>query len=319
MNAKAEVAIVMRSLNEQPHADRALAGLRRQTYVDWVLYNIDSGSTDGTLEAVQRFNPDPGKVFQIPKEAYVPGRVLNATIAKTVEPIIVLQNADAVPVNERWLERLIAPILRGEAAATMSRQVARAPARFVVKYDLDRGYDPKNQKGGSGDLFSAVACAFTRALWEETKFPEQGYAEDLAWAKVCREKGARFVLVPDSIVEHSHDYTLSALYRKRYRHGLTFADIFGEEPRLWRHALRCGKEVARDVLHACAARRPDTIPYNLAYRATIHLAYYAGEREGALKRRRGGARVTSDAPAHAEPQIPATGTLQVVAPRAERP
>jgi GT2 family glycosyltransferase len=288
MNDACKVAVVMRSLNEQPNTDRALAGLRRQTYRDWVLYNVDSGSTDGTFEAVQRFNPDPGKVFRIAREAYVPGPVLNMMIARTVEPIIVLLNADAVPVDERWLERLLAPLLRGEADAVMSRQIARQEASFVVKYDMDRGYDPRNIKGGIDDLFSAVACAFKRSLWEETKFRAHGYSEDLAWAKACRQKGARFELVPDSIVEHSHDFPLAGLYKKRWHDGVAFVDIFDEEPSLARQALRCGKEMARDLLHACAALRPDTIPYNLAYRATIHLAYYAGEREGARRRRLAG-------------------------------
>jgi rhamnosyltransferase len=286
MNAVCKVPIIMRSLNEQPHTDRALAGLREQTYRDWVLYNIDSGSTDGTFEAVQRFNPDPDKVFRITRQEYVPGRVLNTMIAKTVGPIIVLLNADAVPVNEYWLERLLAPILRGEADAAMSRQIARPDASFIVRYDMARGYDPKSMKGSSGDLFSAVACAFKRSLWEETKFRTSGYSEDLAWAKACRSKGARFVLVPDSIVEHSHDFALSGLYRKRFHDGVAFVHIFDEEPSVARQALRCGKEVVRDLLHACAKLRPDTIPYNLAYRATIHLAYYAGEREGVKQHRR---------------------------------
>lgn len=277
------VAIVMRSMNEQPHADRALLGLRRQTHQDYSLYSVDCCSTDGTFEAIKCHNPDPEKIFQIPPEEYVPGRVLNSIIEKTTEPIIVLQNADAVPVDDRWLERLLAPILCGEAAATMSRQIARAEASFVVKYDLDRGYAPENLRGGSCDLFSAVACAFQRSLWDQTKFRDDGYAEDLAWAMACRQKGARFVFVPDSVVEHSHEYSITGLYRKRYRHGVTFVDIFGEEPSLVRQAIRCGREMARDLLHACAERRPDTIPYNLLYRATIHLGYYAGEREGARR------------------------------------
>ena len=59
------VAIIMRSKDEQPYADRALRELAAQGYVEYVLYNIDSGSTDGTLEAIDAFNSDAEKVVRI--------------------------------------------------------------------------------------------------------------------------------------------------------------------------------------------------------------------------------------------------------------
>ena len=280
LELKPTVAIVMRSLNEQPHATRALEGLARQTHDAWTLWNVDSGSTDGTLEAVRRFNPDPARVVEIAPGDYVPGKVLNDMVARTTEAVVVLLNADAVPVDEHWLERLLAPILAGEADATMSRQIARADARWVVKYDYDRAYAPSRDPAKDADFFSAVAAAFRRELWERTPFYTDGYSEDRAWAKACRERGARFVLVPDSVVEHSHDYTLRGLYRKRYRHGKAFVFIDRGRADALRQAYLWAREVVRDLLHAIRSLRPDTIPYNLAYRTVIHLAYHRGRREG---------------------------------------
>jgi rhamnosyltransferase len=279
MKASCRLAVIMRSMNEQPHTRRALEGLMRQTARDFTLYNVDSGSTDGTLEVVREFNRE--RVRTIAPKEYVPGKVLNEMVAAAPEPVVVLLNADAVPLDERWLERLVAPILAGEADATMSRQVARADAHFVVAYDYERAYDPSNLKEENEDFFSAVACAFRRSLWEATPFYVEGYAEDLLWARECRRKGARFRLVMDSVVEHSHNYSLESLRRKKYRHGLAYARSHGQRPRAFRQAYACAREMLRDLLHALACGRPGTIPYNLRYRWVIHRAIHDGLRDAA--------------------------------------
>lgn len=274
------VAVIMRSKNEMPHLPPALESLKRQTFQDFTLWAVDSGSTDGSLEELQK-GVAAEQLVQIRPEDYIPGKVLNDMIARTCEEIIVFQNADSIYQSDDALEKLLQPILDGEADATMCSQVTRADAKFIVTYDYLRAYDPKNIKGDNADFFSAVTCAFRRKLWEQTKFPETGYAEDLAWAKACREKGARFKLVTGSVVEHSHNYTLKGLYRKKFRHGVTFAREYGRRASLFFQTLELGKEWIRDLLYALRKGRLDTIPYNIAYRAVIHVALYKGLKAGA--------------------------------------
>ncbi len=276
-------AIIMRSKDEMPYAVTALERLAEQSWEDWTLYNVDSGSKDGTLAAVRAFNPD--RITEITAAAYVPGKVLNEMIARTQEDLIVFLNADAIPLDAFWLERLLRPLLDGTADATMSKQHARPDARFVVDYDYRRAYDPRNIKAENEDFFSAVACAFRRSWWERIKFPESGYAEDLAWAKACREQGARLKLVLDSEVEHSHNYTLKGLYRKKFRHGQTYHRMYGQQPRIMRQTYTCLREILRDGLYACRRLRLGTVPYNLAYRIVIHVALYQGLRQAARESR----------------------------------
>jgi rhamnosyltransferase len=269
----------MRSKDEQPYTAPTLAALATQSYGAYTLYNVDSGSTDGTLEAVKTFNPDPARVFEIKPEEYLPGPILNMMVAKTTEPIVVFLNADAIPQNDIWLETLLAPIFSGEADATVSKQLPRDCARFIDKYDFERAYNTTRTVEKSPEFFSAVACAFRRELWEETKFYDQGYAEDIVWSKVCQEKGARFQLVLGSAVEHSHNYTMKGLYRKRYRHGVAYVTIYDAQPSALRQFFLCCNEMVRDLLYTVKKLRLDTIPYNIAHRIIIHVAYYRGERD----------------------------------------
>jgi len=200
-------------------------------------------------------------------------------VGMTAEPVTVFLNADAIPLDDHWLARLVDPVEAGEADATMSVQVARADADFIVAYDYARAYDPKNIKDDNEDFFSAVACCFPRTLWEKHRFKDKGYSEDLAWARACRREGARFKLVTGSRVEHSHNFTIPGLHRKRYRHGRAFVDIFDARPRALRQTLTCAKEMVRDLLYALRRGRLGTIPFNLAHRYTIHRALYLGMRD----------------------------------------
>ncbi len=257
----ATVAIIIRSKNEMPHIHATLEGLKRQTLQDFELFATDSGSTDGSLKEL-RNSCDTDRLTQI--STYIPGSVLNTAIARTHHKIIVLLNADAIPQSD-WLERLIFPILGNQADATFSKQRPRPNARFIVAYDYQRAYDSDRM---NPDFFSSVACAFKRELWEAHPFPESGYAEDSRWATTCRANGARFQYLENSVVEHSHNDSLTALYQKRRRQ----AAALGTSPTRGKFL----REITRDLLHATTQLKLHTIPYNIAYRIAIHAGAHSG-------------------------------------------
>lgn len=268
------VAIIMRSKNEMPYVRSTLWMLTRQTFRDFDLFAVDSGSIDGSLEELRK-HCDADHLIQIAANDYIPGQVLNEAIARTGHEIIVLLNADAIPRSNEWLEQLIRPILDSTVDASFSRQIARPDAHFIVAYDYQRAYTPENS---DNHFFSAAACAFKRELWERHKFQNSGFAEDAIWATTCRMHNARFKLVPESEVEHSHNYAMKALYWKRFRHGTSFAKVLGEACSHRRRLYLCCREIVRDLVHACRHHQFSTIPYNVAYRVTIHAGLHGGIR-----------------------------------------
>ncbi|MBB65419.1 MAG: hypothetical protein CMO81_10185 [Waddliaceae bacterium] len=279
-----DIAVIMRSKDEQPYIEHALCNLNKQRSQHFTLYNVDSGSTDGSYEAALRFNSKPENVFQIRPEDYIPGKVLNDMIAKTRERIIVFLNADAIPQDENWLESLIQPIIEGKADATMSKQIARPSAYFIVNYDYERAYDSKNIGGDKNPyFFSAVACAFRRDLWENTKFYTKGFSEDILWCQECKSKGYRFMYVPDSIVEHSHNYTLRQLYKRKLIEGEAEVLIYGSKASARRQTYLCIRELTRDLLYTFKNIKLQKVPYNILYRVVAHLGFYAGHKRGAEK------------------------------------
>ncbi len=275
-----DVAIVMRSKNEQPHTERTLAGLSAQRYRNFAVHVVDSGSTDNTIEVLKQYPELVGSLVEIAPDEYIPGRVLNRMIGQTKEPIVVLLNADCVPTDASWLEELLRPILEDTADAVSARQVARPDARFIVKRDLDRAYGSTDPRGKSAPFFSAAACAFKRTLWEEEKFPEEGWGEDFVWAVRCKQRGARFVISTKAVVEHSHNYTLKTLFRREFGHGMVYYQVLKAKPSLSWQVLASLKHIVRDGLDAVIEGEVRTIPYNFLYRLTFDWAQYRGRRAG---------------------------------------
>jgi rhamnosyltransferase len=167
----------------------------------------------------------------------------------------------------------------------MSRQLPRQDAYFIVCYDYLRAFDRKNIEGKNEDFFSAVACAFRRELWEENKFYVDGFSEDMAWAKVCREQGYRFQLVEASLVEHSHNYTARQLYRRGFIEGEAEVLIYGKKAQLLEQLYLCTRELVRDFFYALRKGCFWTIPYNIFYRAACHWGFYQGKRAGEARQR----------------------------------
>ena len=71
-----ETSIVIRTLNEGKHIGRLLEGIVQQTYRDWEIVLIDSGSTDQTLEVASQYTSN---IYHMPKEEFTFGRSLNFT------------------------------------------------------------------------------------------------------------------------------------------------------------------------------------------------------------------------------------------------
>lgn len=259
-----------------PHVRSALEMLKRQTFTDFELFVVDSGSTDGSLELL-REQCEPDHLVEIPPADYHPGKVLNDAIARVDHPTIVLLNADAVPQSEVWLEKLLHPILYASADATFSRQLARPEAAFIVAYDYQRAYDPKKCPPG---FFSAVACAFKRELWTHHHFHNHGYAEDAIWATACTTFGAHVTMAEESVVEHSHNYSFTGLFYKKFRHGLALAKVEGQSSPIGHRIYLCVRELVRDAVFTCRQRQFRTIPYNIAYRVTIHAGLHRGLKAG---------------------------------------
>jgi len=278
MNA---VSVVVRSCNDMRWIDATMSRILSQSLagLDMEIVNVDSGSTDGTYEYLQRVNPRG--TYRRRAEDYVPGRVLNEAVNRCRGDIVVFNNSDCIPLNAEWLTALIRPLL-GEpaAAATFGRQVARADAWPFIRREYERSFADTPPPPAWGHFFSlATSAARRQTLLRHPFDPSLQFSEDIEWSYRIVRQGGTLAYAPLARVEHSHNYTLHQTRRRFEGEGYAEGAIFQTRRRFVRHVLRavCA-DWFRDSMYCLSRGRPAAVCHALAYRAVQKQAAYDGNR-----------------------------------------
>jgi rhamnosyltransferase len=274
MTIDAAVDVVVRCRNEMPYTTHTLAGLRRQRGVAARVLFLDCRSTDGSREAAD----DAGaRILDIDPSSYIPGAVLNLGMRETRSPIVAFVNADAIPLEDGALARLVAPLTQDPAlAATYGRQRPRPSASPATRLEQDRAFPPDAAPHlRRGRFFSMAASAIRRDVWQMLPFDETlRYSEDVDWTFRLGALGLTTAYVPEAVFEHSHDYTLAAQVKRRAGEGAADAAIYrlGRPSLLADFARPLAGALGRDLLGGVAS------PYAIATRAAQALGYLQGRR-----------------------------------------
>ena len=140
--------------------------------------------------------------------------------------IIVFITQDIDIRNEDWLEKLIEPIINNEAEACFSRQLTKYDN--IEKYTREKNYPAESyvntkqdieRKGLRTFFFSDASSAIKTEIFKKLN----GYdgkklpiSEDMYIAHKIITNGYRIKYCADSVVYHSHKFTLKQLY-DRYK------------------------------------------------------------------------------------------------------
>ena len=140
--------------------------------------------------------------------------------------IIVFVTQDIEIINNDWLKNLVNPIIKGEAEACYSRQLTKY--ENIEKYTRESNYPEKSMIKSKEDIkkiglktffFSDASSAIKTEVFKELK----GYDgknlptnEDMYIAYKLITNGYKIKYCADSIVYHSHKFTLKEIY-KRYK------------------------------------------------------------------------------------------------------
>ena len=279
-----KIAIVMRSYNDIDVIKDTLGMLARQRLQGFELWNFASKSSDGTLEVIRDFN-DPDRILVNDPANYNPGRILNEAVTTVEADIIVFLNSDATPCDEYWLEKLIEPLADPSVGAVFGRQQARNDCRSLFVKDTERAFGDGAESAAWVHFFSMATSAARSSVLRRFRFEQAiQYSEDIEWSYRLRRGGFRIQYVADSVVSHSHNYSLSQSWRRHFGEGVADAFIFSgrEINRSW---WRCflmpfGMETLRDMRWAVAKKSPDALFHSIPLRFAQKWARWRGMRHG---------------------------------------
>jgi rhamnosyltransferase len=200
-------SIVIRTYNEAKHLPALLDGIATQTLPRdaFEVVLVDSGSTDGTL-AIAHQHPLAVEVVHIRKEDFSFGRSLNVGCEHARGKALVFVSGHCIPTQASWLERLIAPIERDQAAYTYGRQLGNGESRFS-ECQLFRKYYPETSLIPQDGFFCNNAnAALCREAWQDLQFNEELTGlEDMELAKRLVDQGGVVAYVADAPVYHLHE------------------------------------------------------------------------------------------------------------------
>lgn len=210
------VSVVIRALNEAQYLPQCLKRIQQQRLeIPIEVIVVDSGSSDDTVAIAESHGC---KLVHIKKEDFTFGKALNLGIEQAQYSLVVAISAHCIPVGNRWLARLLLPLMTGQAQMTYGSHLAGRGSRsseinyFHEKFCFPSGYSAQ-------PLLNNGNGAFLRRLWTQRPFDEQLPAqEDMEFAlwHMTHSK-AQLYFCSQAKVVHYHNDVNKTLFKRLYR------------------------------------------------------------------------------------------------------
>lgn len=260
------VSIVIPTLNGGALFRRVLAAARAQVGLGGLeIIVIDSGSTDGTPEAAAEAG---ARVVRIAAEEFGHGRTRNRGGELATGDVLVNLVQDAILLGRDSLRTLVLELRSDESLAAVSaRQIPRSDAdlygAFVVWAHHRAVYGARRRRRNVRlDALTPlewralagvdnVCAAFRRDAWEELRFSDLRFAEDLDFGIRAVRRGWSLRLSSGAAVAHSHTRGAAYHARRSLADRLHVAPLVGDD-RLARVAVE-GPAVVRMAARSLAA------------------------------------------------------------------
>ncbi|MHB8644683.1 MAG: glycosyltransferase [Thermomicrobiales bacterium] len=214
-----DVSLVCTVLNEANTVGDLMRSIAAQTVRPREVIIVDGGSRDGTQLHVEWWHGRLGcplRLIEVPGAPISTGR--NTGIAAARSPIVAITDA-GVRLDERWLERIIAPFANEGVSVSAGFFVADPRTAFEVAMGATvlphvGEIDPATF------LPSSRSVAFRKGAWERVGgYPAWlDYCEDVVFDLALREAHLRVAFAPDAIVRFRPRATPRAFWHQYYRY-----------------------------------------------------------------------------------------------------
>jgi rhamnosyltransferase len=253
MDRPLSVSILLLIKNHLAYMRRSLDVLQHQAYSGPVeIVYVDSGSTDGTMEFMRGRGIE---AHRIPPEEFHHARTRNLAASLARHEILVLLSADAIPINDHWLAKLVDPFQDPEVGGVYGKQVPPEGTGPLRAHSLANLYPDDREvrrlaPGTQGSLrlirFSNANSAIRAEVWKRFRFHERVLVAEDHW--VCYnilKHGMKVVYEPEAAVVHGHERRLRDEFRwavdnavSLRRMGVFDDPVFGGEFRYGLDSLR---------------------------------------------------------------------------------
>lgn len=225
-----KIEIVCPLYNAEKYIEKLDESLRMQENVDIAKISyILTRSKDNTEKIL---NAISAQYSIVEREDFSHSLVREDIAMRSEYDILVFITQDIEIRNSNWLEELVKPIENKEAEATFSRQLTKYDN--LEKYTREKNYPLESYIVSKSDIdrlglrtffFSDASSAIKTDIFKELG----GYdrknlpiSEDMYIAYKIIINGYKIKYCANSIIYHSHNFSLKQLYKRYYDTGLFF-------------------------------------------------------------------------------------------------
>ena len=214
-----ETSIVIRAFNEERWLPDVLQAIATQSYRDFEVILVDSGSVDRTRDIAASFG---ARIIRLRPEDFTFGHSLNLGIQEARGSLIAILSAHAIPTDGQWLERLVTPLRQPGVAMVFGGQRGHAVSKFSEARDFERVFPATPQVMDDEYVFVNNAnSAIRRDLWEQHPFDEGlPGLEDAEWAKYWIPLGRTVLYEPAACIYHVHTESWAQVRHRFHREGI---------------------------------------------------------------------------------------------------
>lgn len=195
--------------------------MQKDVNINKIVYAITVTDNDKTLDYLKKNNCE---YVLVKKEDFSHSLTRSNLGLKSNADIITFITQDVVIEDCYWLSKLISPIVNGEVAASYSRQITKF--NNIEKYTRESNYDDHSYIKSKEDIdkfkistffFSDAASAVKTSVYKELNAYDNKDLptnEDMYFAYKLIMNDYKIKYCSDSIVYHSHNFTLKQLYTR---------------------------------------------------------------------------------------------------------
>lgn len=220
MLTNSNVSVVVTILNEEKGLSPLLDALFAQTRQPDEIVIVDGGSTDGTLQLLERYagHDERIRILHAPGVNIARGR--NIGIAETKGDIIAVTDGGCIPEG-MWLEELLKKFTNPDIAAVAGSFRGEWTTTFEYYAALLAVPREGNDVAEKNPLFFGRSSAFRKKAWEQAGgYPEWLYTgEDTLFALRVKELGYRVASAPAAVVRWRPRPNLRKLAKMYFLYG----------------------------------------------------------------------------------------------------
>lgn len=233
------------------------------------------------------------EVHHITKEEFGHGLTRNKAVTYSDADIVIFMTQDAKPYNKYMLEKLVEGFAKDkDIYCAYARQLAKPDATEIERYTRIHNYPRQSCVKAKEDLPSmgikTYFCSNSCAAYDRKEFlrlggfdENLGFGEDTVFAAKIIENDGKIAYCGDSIVLHSHNYTLVEQFKRNFDIGVMHRDVLSKYniP----HAEGEGvKLVLNTASYLIESREYLWLIYLLFYSGAKYVGYLAGSNHNLL-------------------------------------